>query len=232
MGCRTPFSPPGDYYQTQGFHAGHQALDMVGRMGQTAYAINAGKVWQASWDGGGWAIGGGFSVIILHGPEARPTMKTSYCHGQGLYVKPGSRVHAGSRVLNIDNKGNSSGSHLHHTVELWDATNKRWVPVDPHSVFPAHSYKNGSQRAGSRHADSRTLTSVRVSGEYVNLRSAASTASSVLATLRKGTMTVFDGTFAGQVPPGFSSNQWHRVFWWNGTTWVKGYLHSQLAVRA
>lgn len=229
MGCRTPFSPPGDYYQTQGFHSGHKALDMVGRMGQTAYAVNAGKVWQASWDGGGWAVGGGYSVIILHGPESRPTMKTSYCHGQGLYVKPGQRVHAGTRVLNADSKGNSTGSHVHHTVELWSGS--AWVPVDPHSVYPAHSYKNGSQAKGSRYADSRVLTSVRVTGEYVNLRASATTASTAIASLKKGTMTVYDGTVTGQTPSGFTSNKWHRVYWWNGSAWKKGYLHSQLAVR-
>lgn len=235
MGCRTPFTPPGDYYQTQPFHTGpiaccpspHLALDIVGRDGQTAHAINAGKVWQASWDGGGWAVGGGYSVIVLHGPDARPTMKTSYCHGKGLYVKPGQRIYAGNRLISCDNKGNSTGSHLHHTVELW--SKDRWVPVDPHSVFPAHSWKNGSQAAGSRYADSRARTSVRVNGTYVNLRADATTNSKVLASLKLNTMTIFNGVKKGQIPAGFTSPNWYRVFWYNGSMWLSGYLHAELA---
>ena len=238
MACRTPFSPTGDYTQTQPFHASylgnlgpHLACDMVGRDGQIAVAINAGKVWQASWNGGGWAIGGGYAVIVYHGPEARPTMKSSYCHGKGLYVRPGQRILPGQRLIVCDNKGNSTGSHCHHTVELWDAGSGKWVAVDPHSVYPAHKWHNGSQTNGSRVGDVRALTAVRVTGSYVHLRADATTASAVLATLKAGTLLVGDGGKSGQQPAGFSGRWWNRGWWWNGSTWLHGYLHGSLSVR-
>lgn len=204
---------------------------MVGRMGQTAYAIQAGKVWQASWDGGGWAVGGGYSVIVQHGPTSRPTMKTSYCHGQGLYVKPGQLILPGTRLLNCDNKGNSTGSHCHHTVELWDAGSGKWIPVDPHSVYPVHTWKNGNQSSGSRAADGRTKGAVRITGEYVHFRSGATTTAGIISTLRKGTVLVYDGVVTGQIPAGFKSNRWYRAFWYSGTGgWKRGYAYSGLSV--
>lgn len=235
MGCRTPFVPPGDYHQTQPFHTApisccpnpHLALDMVGRDAQVAYAINAGRVWKAGWDGQGFAVGGGYSVIILHGPASRPTMKTSYCHGKGMFVRAGQLVLPGQKILSCDNKGNSSGSHLHHDVQLWSSG--KWVAVDPHSVYPAHTWKNGKQAQGSRFNDSRAKTCLKVTGTTVNFRKDATTASAALASLKAGQRLVFDGTKNGQIPSGMTSPIWNAGFYYNGNAWIRGYLHSQLS---
>lgn len=224
----TPFQPAGDYWQSQGFHAGHLALDMIGRDGQTAHAIAAGFVWQASWNGGGWAVGGGYTAIVLHGPRSRPTMKTGYAHGRGLYVGVGSPVLPGSRLIVCDNQGNSTGSHCHHSVELWDGS--RWVSVDPHRVYNGHSWKNGSLGAGGLAGDARVKTTVKVTGSYVNLRSSATSAATLLATLRAGTLLVYDGsTSTGQAAFGTGSSRvWRRCLWWSGTRWVTGWMYAPL----
>lgn len=143
---------PQAYYLSQGYHATHLALDMVGYIYQPVYASQSGKVFAADWNGGSWAFGGGYTVILDHYGLGK-FAKTTYAHLAQLSVAKDQYVMRGQLIGYAGSTGNSSGPHLHFGVGVvQDGLNPsyyysyRWI--DPRRFFLSHTYANGSQATG------------------------------------------------------------------------------------
>ena len=99
---------------TQGFRAGHYAIDIGNRSKGPIFAAASGKVVQASY---GWNGGYGNVVIIDHGNG----MQTLYAHNEKLYVTEGQYVEQGQTIAWMGNTGRVygvTGIHLHFEVRI------------------------------------------------------------------------------------------------------------------
>ena len=99
---------------TQGFHAGHYALDIANRDRGPIFAAAAGKVIVAAY---GWNGGYGNYIIIDHGNG----MQTLYGHNEKLYVSPGQYVEQGQTIAWMGNTGHVygvTGIHVHFEVRI------------------------------------------------------------------------------------------------------------------
>ncbi|MBU0706034.1 M23 family metallopeptidase [Patescibacteria group bacterium] len=99
---------------TQGFHAGHYAIDIGNRNKGPIFAAAAGKVVEASY---GWNGGYGNVVIIDHGNG----MQTLYAHNEKLYVTEGQYVDQGQTVSWMGRSGRvygPTGIHVHFEVRI------------------------------------------------------------------------------------------------------------------
>lgn len=99
---------------TQGFHAGHYAVDIANRNKGPIFAAAAGRVIKASY---GWNGGYGNVVIIDHGNG----MQTLYGHNEKLYVTEGQYVDQGQTVAWMGNSGHvygPTGIHVHFEVRI------------------------------------------------------------------------------------------------------------------
>lgn len=94
---------------TQGYHAGHQALDIGAFYGAKVYASAAGTVVYARFSPDGWL---GFRVIIAHGNGLR----TAYNHMSDIFVAEGDVVSRGQQIGQVGSTGNSTGPHVHFQV--------------------------------------------------------------------------------------------------------------------
>lgn len=226
MAIVIPLAPtanrPARYYLSQGFHAAHLALDMVGDLGQPVLAAESGNVFTSSWNGDNWGIGGGNVVGIDHyGPDGRRA-KTMYSHLSGRAVSKGQGVLRGQVIGWADSTGNSTGSHLHFGVaELAgpDPANYwqyRWL--NPQRYMRAHSFQNGSQGNGDLIYSLHLRSSIVVK-PGVNLRSGPSTGYGIARTTTALELVAYLGSGSGQHVLG--SNIWDRV--WHpqaGLCWV------------
>ena len=100
---------------TQGYHAGHPALDIANRNHGPIYAAAAGKVIRA--ETSGWNGGYGNVVIIDHGNG----MQTLYGHNEKVYVKVGQYVEQGQTIAWMGHTGNvrgPTGIHCHFEVRI------------------------------------------------------------------------------------------------------------------
>jgi len=221
---RATDSLPLAYYLTQGYHAGHNGLDMVGRSEQPVFAVESGRVFASSWNGDGWAIGGGNCVIVDHKSGNGKRFRSVYAHLSRRVVGKGAIVLRGQLIGYVDSTGNSSGHHLHFAFGLHTGVpgNGGYSYLDPRTYFPAHRYANGSQAAGSRVSHVLSSEYVGMHG-YTNLRALPSTSASIIATARSKTLVGFDGTVTGSSIGG--SRTWDRIL----LKRVNGVLYNRIA---
>jgi murein DD-endopeptidase MepM/ murein hydrolase activator NlpD len=92
---------------SQGYHGGHQAIDIAAPYGRPVVAAAPGTVIFAGWknNGGGWQVWLDHRGVI-----------TTYNHMSSLAVSGGSFVAAGQRVGRIGATGWATGPHLHFDV--------------------------------------------------------------------------------------------------------------------
>ena len=101
---------------TQGYRAGHRAIDIASRMGTPIKAAQSGVVIKAMT---GWNGGYGNVIVVDHGNG----MQTLYAHIKpgGIYVKKGQNVSKGQVIGAMGNTGlvyGATGIHLHFEVRL------------------------------------------------------------------------------------------------------------------
>ncbi len=94
----------------------HTGIDVGAPTGATIHAVAAGRVVQATYDGGY-----GFMVEI----EQADGTRSRYCHASALLVERGAEVSAGDAVALVGSTGRSTGSHVHFEVR------KHGVPMNP-----------------------------------------------------------------------------------------------------
>lgn len=99
---------------TQGFRAGHYAIDIGNRNKGPIFAASGGKIIKAAY---GWNGGYGNMIIIDHGNG----MQTLYAHNEKLYVTEGQYVEQGQTISWMGNTGRVygvTGIHLHFEVRI------------------------------------------------------------------------------------------------------------------
>ena len=94
----------------------HNGIDLAAPQGTPIFAVHAGTVTLARWNGGY-----GYAVIIDHGDG----VQTLYGHNSELLVTEGQEVSAGERIALAGNTGYSFGAHLHFEIHV------NGVPQDP-----------------------------------------------------------------------------------------------------
>lgn len=95
----------------------HNGVDILGQVGSSIYAADAGVVEFAGWDHGGY----GNLVKINHNNG----YVSYYAHCNSLNVKEGQTVKKGDIIATLGNTGRSTGPHLHFEIR------KNGKPVDP-----------------------------------------------------------------------------------------------------
>lgn len=222
-----PFVYEGRYYPT-GFHNG---VDMAGPLGTPVYATQHGTVFVAAWNGedprpdvGGWAIGGGNTIIIEH-RDGR--FFSCYSHLDRMLVKVGQDVFAGQLIGYMGSTGYSSGPHLHHS--LWfdtdgnPATTPLWYTNGGRGENPA-AYWPGGPRANYIEAQPDRM---KITGSLVNARSSATTEpgdANIRRAYGRGAVLPFFRYIKGQklTLAGVTSDQWAKsydrgwIYIWSG----------------
>ena len=108
-----PFIFPSNGSITQGFRAGHYAVDIASRDKPAVWAAGSGTVVKAS--SGTWGGGYGNHIIIDHGDG----LQTLYAHLDHLTVNEGDYVEQGQAIGQMGNTGRvygATGIHLHFEV--------------------------------------------------------------------------------------------------------------------
>lgn len=85
----------------------HKAIDLAADRGTPIFAVAAGNVTFAGWDGEY-----GYCVVIQHANG----IKTRYAHANALCVSAGATVAQGDMIATVGNTGLSTGNHLHFEV--------------------------------------------------------------------------------------------------------------------
>ena len=98
---------PGGSY-SQGFHAGHLAVDIAAPYGSQIVAAQAGVVTSSGWQDNG----GGNVISIDHGNG----MVTVYNHLEASWVSAGQSVAAGQGIGAVGCTGMCTGPHVHFVV--------------------------------------------------------------------------------------------------------------------
>ncbi len=121
--------PPGFVYAwpirgsiTQGYSAGHRAVDLGAPYGAKVYAARAGRVVLRQWS----PVGYGFLVIVDHGDGSQ----AYYSHLKGAWVNAGDWVARGDLVGEVGSTGNSTGPHVHFEIRI------AGVPQNPLDFLP------------------------------------------------------------------------------------------------
>ena len=99
---------PTSGFISQGYWAGHHAIDIAGSPGVAVKAADSGYVAVAQWSD----VGYGRMVIIDHGNG----YQTLYAHMNAYYVEVGQSVSKGQSIGERGSTGNSTGPHLHFEV--------------------------------------------------------------------------------------------------------------------
>lgn len=94
---------------SQEHHSGHLALDVANNTGTDVVAARGGTVAITDFEAGGC----GNYVKVSHGGG----YQTMYCHLSRILVSEGESVALGEHVGEMGDTGNSTGPHLHFTVE-------------------------------------------------------------------------------------------------------------------
>lgn len=89
----------------QGYHGGHQAIDIVLPSGSAVLATMSGTVEFAGWNNHGY----GNLIVLNHGNGIR----TLYAHNSSLHVSYGQTINQGETIALSGNTGRSSMPHLH-----------------------------------------------------------------------------------------------------------------------
>lgn len=102
------FRWPTGGWLSQGFHAGHRAVDIAAPYGSAVRAADRGVVIRAGWNWQGY----GKLVIIDH----KIDYVTLYAHLSEVYVEEGDIVGQGDLIGAVGSTGNSTGAHLHFEI--------------------------------------------------------------------------------------------------------------------
>lgn len=111
------------FYQVWQLHAG---VDLAAPGGTPIWAVEAGNVFRAGWNGGY-----GNYTCIYHGVYQGKGFATCYAHQSQIMVFVGQQVQRGAVIGLVGTTGASTGNHLHFEVRL-DGN-----PVDPVPWLPA-----------------------------------------------------------------------------------------------
>ncbi len=85
----------------------HKGVDLCTKKGVSIYAVKAGKVTYAGYDGAY-----GYCVVVDHGDG----YSTRYAHASTLCVSKGETVQVGTTIALVGSTGRSTGNHLHFEV--------------------------------------------------------------------------------------------------------------------
>lgn len=88
----------------------HKGIDYAASSGTPIYAVSAGKVTYAAYNNHGF----GNYVVVDHGNG----IVTSYAHMSRINVSAGQAVSAGDMIGEVGTTGDSTGNHLHFTVQF------------------------------------------------------------------------------------------------------------------
>jgi murein DD-endopeptidase MepM/ murein hydrolase activator NlpD len=110
------------FYQVWQLHAG---VDLAAPGGTPIWAVEAGDVFRAGWNGGY-----GNYTCIYHGLYQGQGFATCYAHQSQIMVFVGQHVQRGEVIGLVGTTGASTGTHLHFEVRL-DGN-----PVDPVPWLP------------------------------------------------------------------------------------------------
>jgi murein DD-endopeptidase MepM/ murein hydrolase activator NlpD len=105
------FGWPSGGYISQGYWAGHQAIDIAAPFGSPLYAVESGTVVAAAY---GWNGGYGTVVDIDHGGG----YVSRYAHLSDMYVTKGQTVARGAVIGKIGLTGITTGPHVHFEILL------------------------------------------------------------------------------------------------------------------
>ena len=92
---------------SQGYHDGHDGVDLAAPLGTPIFAAGPGTVTES-----GPASGYGQWIRIKHSDGA----VTEYGHMNERFVNVGDTVTGGQRIASVGNEGQSTGPHLHFEV--------------------------------------------------------------------------------------------------------------------
>jgi murein DD-endopeptidase MepM/ murein hydrolase activator NlpD len=232
---RSTSTQPRSYWLSQPYHASgtsynpspHLALDMIGYGGQPVYAADSGRVFAASWNGDGWAIGGGYTVIIDHFGQGKRYGKTGYAHMSRLAVADNQYVMRGQLIGYAGTTGNSTGAHVHFSLgeaagppSLYNS----WRWQNPYRYMRAHTYANGAagngDRIGSYHVGRNTFAV----NQGVNIRTGRYLSSPIIRNTSVVTSTAYLNEAAGSGYGG--STLWFQVY--DPGSRRVGWVHSTL----
>ncbi|MEV8627262.1 peptidoglycan DD-metalloendopeptidase family protein [Streptomyces sp. NPDC051079] len=150
---------PAEGQVTQGYHPGHNGVDIAHDLGTPIYAIGDGEVTHS-----GYADGYGQWIRILH-PDGRIS---EYGHMYQRFVSAGEHVTAGQRIALMGNEGSDSqGVHLH--LRIWGDTSTSYG-IDPEIYLAEHGVTLPCVPGGVPHP--RPLMYPAESGRVVSARSA------------------------------------------------------------
>ena len=93
---------------SQGYHAGHRAVDIAAPAGSPVMAADRGVVLRAGWNNQGY----GNFIVIDHNID----YVTLYGHLSDVLVSEGQVVGAGDVIGIVGSTGNSTGPHLHFEI--------------------------------------------------------------------------------------------------------------------
>jgi murein DD-endopeptidase MepM/ murein hydrolase activator NlpD len=111
------------FYQVWQLHAG---VDLAAAGGSAIWAVQAGRVFRAGWNGGY-----GNYTCVYHGTLQGKGFASCYAHQSSIAVKVGQQVAQGQLIGRVGTTGASTGNHLHFEIRL-DGD-----PVDPLPWLPA-----------------------------------------------------------------------------------------------
>jgi murein DD-endopeptidase MepM/ murein hydrolase activator NlpD len=94
---------------SQGYHDGHDGVDLAAPLGTPIHAAGPGTVTES-----GTASGYGQWIRIRHDDGS----VTEYGHMYERFVAVGDTVAGGQRIASVGNEGTSTGPHLHFEVHL------------------------------------------------------------------------------------------------------------------
>ncbi|WP_158058565.1 peptidoglycan DD-metalloendopeptidase family protein [Halorussus halophilus] len=114
---------------TQEHKSGHLALDIANDTGTNVYAARGGTVAVTDYESGGC----GYYIKIDHANGYR----TMYCHLSDILVSEGQSVNFGDHIGEMGSTGNSTGPHVHFTVEQNGA--HQYVPGDLYDEIDNHA---------------------------------------------------------------------------------------------
>lgn len=118
----TGFAWPTTGFISQGFWAGHRAIDIASGTGIPIAASQSGYVTYAGWDNTGY----GWVITIDHGNG----FSTLYAHNSQLYVATGQAVSRGQVIAAMGSSGRSTGPHVNFEIRYNGA------PVNPLIYLP------------------------------------------------------------------------------------------------
>jgi hypothetical protein len=107
--CEAPIGWPVNGRLTQGFHAGHNGIDIGVNVGTPVLATHCGRVVTVRHGSTGY----GFLVVVANGPY-----ETYYAHNSAIHVKAGDQVERGEVIASSGSTGRSTGPHVHYEVRV------------------------------------------------------------------------------------------------------------------